>query len=242
MSILLIQKRKTGIPIVQAGLVAYYRFDEASGQALTDRSGNGLNGTLGSTAGTDTNDPSWVSAGLSFTTDDYVSSTNDAALRPAAWTVCAAVNFQSAVADQPLLGWTAIATARPGVYLAFLGSPYKPIIYQGDTNFRYFKSTDPVNLQNNGWHFVAFRSPGTSTTDITNSSLRVDGQQQVVDSTTSSGTGLSKSEFRLGALGNKFLGGTLAFFTLHNRVLSDGEADQMREFARKVLQGRVTLP
>jgi large repetitive protein len=242
MSILLLQKRNTGIPIVQAGLVVYYRFDEASGQALTDRSGNGYHGTLGSAAGADTNDPSWVSAGLSFTTDDYVSTTNDAATRPSAWTVCAAVNFQSAIADQPLVSWTTIVSARPGLYLSFLASPYRPIIYQGDSNFRYFKSNDPVNLQNNGWHFVSFRSPGTSTTDIINASLRVDGQQQVVDSTTNSGAGLAKTDFRLGVLGNKYLGGTLAFFTLHNRVLSDAEADQMREFARKVLAGRVTLP
>jgi hypothetical protein len=242
MSILILQRRQSGIPIVQAGLVVYYRFDEGSGQMVADLSGNGNGGTLGSTAGADTNDPSWVAEGLSFTTDDYVSTANNASARPDAWTVCAAANFDAAVSDQPLVAWGSIGSARPGVYLSFLGSPYRPIIYQGASNFRYFKANDPVNLQDNGWHFLVYRSPGNGTTDISNASLRADGVQQVVDSTTNSGTGQSKTEFRLSGLGNKYLEGTLAFFTLHNRVLNDAEADQMREFAREELAGRVTLP
>ncbi len=242
MAILLLQQRQNGIPIVQSGLVVYYRFDEASGQTVADHSGLGNGGTLGSTAGADTNDPSWVAAGLSFTTDDYVSTANQASTRPDAWTVCAAVKFSPAVADQPMVAWGAIGSARPGVYLSFLASPYRPIIYQGASNFRYFKANDPVNLQDNGWHFVVYRSPGMSTADIANASLRVDGSAQVVDSTTNSGAGQSKTEFRLSGLGNKYMEGTLAFFSMHNRVLSDAEADQMREYARQELTGRVTLP
>jgi hypothetical protein len=242
MSILLLQRRQSGIPIVQAGLVVYYRFDEGSGQTLTDHSSNGNSGTLGSTAGADTNDPSWNAEGLSFATDDYVTTANNASARPDAWTVCVAVKFAPAVADQPLVAWGTIASARPGIYLSFLGSPYRTIIYQGASNFRYFKANDPVNLQNNGWHFLVYRSPGMGTADIANASLRADGVPQVVDSTTNSGTGQSKTDFRLSGLGNTFLNGTLAFFTMHNRVLNDAEADQMREFAREALAGRVTLP
>jgi hypothetical protein len=242
MSILLLQQRQSGIPIVQAGLVVYYRFDEGAGQTVADHSGNGIGGTLGSTAGADTNDPAWDAEGLSFTTDDYMTTPSNAATRPDAWTVCTAVKFTPAVADQPLAAWGTIASARPGIYLSFLGSPYRTIIYQGASNFRYFKANDPVNLQNNGWHFLVYRSPGMGTADISNASLRADGVQQVVDSTTNSGTGQSKTEFRLSGLGNTYLSGSLAFFTMHNRVLSDAEADQMREFAKAVLASRVTLP
>jgi hypothetical protein len=242
MSILLLQRRQSGTSIVLSGLVVYYRLDEGSGQTLADLSGSGNGGTLGSTAGTDTNDPSWVGEGLDFTTDDYVSTANNASARPDAWTVCTAVKFDPAVADQPLVAWGSIGSARPGVYLSFLGSPYRPIIYQGASNFRYFKSNDPVNLQNSGWHFLVYRSPGIGTADISSASLRADGIAQVVDSTTNSGTGQSKTEFRLSGLGNKYLEGTVAFFTMHNRVLSDAEADQMRQFAKEVLAGRVTLP
>ncbi len=58
-------------PIVQTGLVAEYRFDDGSGQALTDYGSSGWDLQLGSTSGADTNDPTWVTAGLQFATDDY---------------------------------------------------------------------------------------------------------------------------------------------------------------------------
>ena len=57
--------------IVQPGLVAEYRFEEGAGQVLYDyRDRN--NGQLGSTTGGDTNDPTWIANGLTFSTDDYV--------------------------------------------------------------------------------------------------------------------------------------------------------------------------
>jgi hypothetical protein len=46
--------------IVAAGLLAEWRFDDGAGQTLTDYSGNGHDGQLGSTAGSDTNDPAWA--------------------------------------------------------------------------------------------------------------------------------------------------------------------------------------
>lgn len=59
-------------PFVTAGLVARYAVDQGSGQTLTDATANALDGTLGSTSGADTNDPTWTSTGLQFVTDDYV--------------------------------------------------------------------------------------------------------------------------------------------------------------------------
>ncbi|MFA5772563.1 MAG: PKD domain-containing protein [Thermoplasmata archaeon] len=59
------------------GLVAYWSFDEGSGQTASDSSGNGNAGTLGSSSGSDSSDPTWVDGkfekGLSFDgIDDYV--------------------------------------------------------------------------------------------------------------------------------------------------------------------------
>ena len=51
--------------IVQDGLVAEWRFDDGSGQVLTDDAG-GHHGQLGVDAGA-ANDPAWVTGGLSFT-------------------------------------------------------------------------------------------------------------------------------------------------------------------------------
>ena len=63
-----------GLPA--SGLAREYRFVAGSGQQLTDFSGNGAHGQLGSTSGSDSNDPTWASspARLDFDgSDDYVS-------------------------------------------------------------------------------------------------------------------------------------------------------------------------
>ena len=43
-----------------AGLVAYYDFDDGAGQKLTDKSGLGNHGRLGTSGDEDPDDPSWV--------------------------------------------------------------------------------------------------------------------------------------------------------------------------------------
>jgi hypothetical protein len=58
------------LPPVTDGLRGWYKFNEGSGQSVTDYSGNGNHGQLGTTAGADTNDPTWVTSGLQFITDD----------------------------------------------------------------------------------------------------------------------------------------------------------------------------
>jgi hypothetical protein len=81
--------RSTGEPT----LVGDWRLDTGSGQVATDSTGNGLNGLLGSTNGTDATDPSWVAVAagagvpvdappyaLSFTPTDFVTVPNSARL------------------------------------------------------------------------------------------------------------------------------------------------------------------
>ncbi len=59
---------------MQRGLLLLHDYQEGTGQVLTDLSGNGLDGELGTTSGGDTNDPTWATSPsrLSFTTDDVV--------------------------------------------------------------------------------------------------------------------------------------------------------------------------
>ena len=52
----------------QAGLLAYYRFNEGDGQTVGDGSGNGRDAVLGSDATVQVTDPSWVQTGLASTT------------------------------------------------------------------------------------------------------------------------------------------------------------------------------
>ena len=58
---------------VASGLVGWWRLDEGSGQIINDSSGNGNNGYLGTTSGSDINDPTWNSTAGNGTPDGVVS-------------------------------------------------------------------------------------------------------------------------------------------------------------------------
>jgi hypothetical protein len=77
--------------LVRSGLVAEYRFNEGSGQILYDYSGNNNHGTLGSTTGADTNDPTYTGQGASFTTDDYIITRGVSAFSLSQYTIIAVV-------------------------------------------------------------------------------------------------------------------------------------------------------
>jgi len=82
----LIRKYNTGVTVgssaaeeVGAGPVAYWKFDEGTGQNVQDSSSKRNNGTLGATSGSSTDDPSWVAEDqcvsgkcLKFDGGDYV--------------------------------------------------------------------------------------------------------------------------------------------------------------------------
>jgi hypothetical protein len=55
------RSRRAPVPsIVAGGLLAEWPFDDGAGQVVTDYSGNGHQGQVGSTAGADANDPAWA--------------------------------------------------------------------------------------------------------------------------------------------------------------------------------------
>jgi hypothetical protein len=245
MSILLLQEgaaaAASGPQPVQSGLLALYQMGEGSGQSLPDSSGAGRDGTLGSTAGADTNDPLWTAAGLSYSTDDYADCGASSALQPAAWTVCVAAKLTPDVVN-PMLGWHG-ASQLPSVYAAAPFNQQRPLIWLATNCFRYFEKSNPVNLHDGGWHFLVFTCPGNAAADILSSALVVDGQAQAVSSTTNTQDGAAKTTCRIGAAGTTyFASAETAFFALYDRVLSGGEQEQMRTYATAVLDGRVTLP
>ncbi|MEZ5365157.1 MAG: hypothetical protein R2748_23225 [Bryobacterales bacterium] len=148
MSILLLNEGAGGpaVPLpVQSGLLAMYRMDEGGGQTLLDSSGAARDAILGSTAGADTNDPAWVAAGLSFSTDDYVGCEAYTAMRPNAWTVCVATKLAAGVVN-PVLGWHTTSQV-PAVFGAAPFNQNRPLIWLANNCFRYFEKNNPVNIQ-----------------------------------------------------------------------------------------------
>ena len=243
MSILLLcqEPEAEGIQPVTAGLQALYLMAEGSGQTVADLSGSGRNGTLGSSAGADTNDPLWVASGLSFSTDDYLDCGAAAALRPDAWTVCIATKLTPNIVN-PVVGWHT-STQTPAVYSAAPFNQNRPLIWLATNCFRYFAKATPVNLHDGGWHFLSFTCPGNGAADILGSALTVDGQGQAVQSTTNTQGGAAKTTCRIGAAGTAFFASSeTAFVALFDRVLDGAEQEQMRSYAKAALAGRVTLP
>lgn len=242
MSILLLKRRTSSGPTaVAAGLQALAWLHEGAGQTVADQSGLGRDGVLGSTAGPDTNDPVWSSAGLQFTTDDWVELDPAPELRSDAWTVCFAAKVTPGK-SQPLLGWGSTAQV-PAIYAAAPFNQNRPLIWLANTCFRYFEKNSPANTQDGGWHFFVFSCPGNTAADILLSELTVDGQQQATQSSDNSIGGQDKTVVRIGAAGSgQFADAEVAFFSHHNRVLSAAEKESMRSYAKTVLEGRVVLP
>jgi len=231
--------------VVSNGLVALYLLDEGSGQDVLDSSGNGHDGTLGADDQASTDDPAWGSGALAFDGGDHVALGTAAALRPAAFTVSAAVRM-TAGEHFPILGWhsgnnvPAFYGADPG----FSGAS-RPLLFLGSNNFRYWQAATPVNLQDGEWHFLAVTCPGSAQADISSATLRVDGLAQTVHSTTASAGQAAKNTAQIGMAGNADSNatGSVALLALHNRVLEPSELARMRAYAQLVCAGKsIVLP
>ncbi|MFQ5922276.1 MAG: LamG-like jellyroll fold domain-containing protein, partial [Anaerolineales bacterium] len=89
-----------------AGLLAHWSFDEGSGQTAGDSSGNGNDGTLGSTTAVEANDPDWTSCSSGGYALAFNGSEDDEVLLPglvigdrAAWTITAWIKTGNDTAD-----------------------------------------------------------------------------------------------------------------------------------------------
>ncbi|KKK48356.1 hypothetical protein LCGC14_3145950, partial [marine sediment metagenome] len=86
---------------------------------------------------------------------------------PDAWTYECWAKYSSGTVF-PLFAFAA-NSQQPAVYLYFASS--RPIIFMGNTNFRYFSLTDPVSIIDGEWHHLVYRLPGAAQADISSSTL-----------------------------------------------------------------------
>ena len=234
--------------LVTDGLVAEYRFDDGSGQVLTDYSGNDYHLQLGSTSGVDINDPSWVTEGQSFSgsigIEDYNIKTAvvPAALMPDAFTYMAVFESVDPDARMNALTWSSDATIEP--CLAFYWTDEsQPMIYFSGSNYRIFNNSESMN--DGVWRVVTFVVPGAAQTSINTSQCYVDKTACTVASTVATGAQDAKDAFIIGnplQTTSRFAG-KQGFSALYNRALTESEIFQNVDYITALMGGRgVVVP
>jgi hypothetical protein len=226
--------------IVAAGLIAEWRFDDGAGQVLTDYSGNGRHGQLGTTAGADVNDPAWTAQGLSFdgvndqvVVSDFAGPSAfhlDLVVRPASTTQaysCLYIAHGIGDLDAILQIFREVANNRLWYFV------------RTSSGSQYF--TGSINVFDNAHHLIQIsRSTGQFV-------AHVDGDVDVPLQSTAGAVPSSNGPIWFGARGefggSLFMQGEEAWAAWYSAGFDDSQRAQNEEFARYLMAGRgVTLP
>jgi hypothetical protein len=146
-------------------LSAYWPMNEARGQTVYDWSGNGNNGTLGSTSGVDANDPSWITGklffGLRFSGDDFVRIPSSPSLETPNVTVAAFVRGNGSPGTNKYIFSKGALGCMQGSYGLYTGPNDGLMFYIADEN-GFVRSPDAGNIWDNKWHLVAGTYDGST--------------------------------------------------------------------------------
>ena len=226
--------------IVTAGLIAEWRFDEGTGQAVVNQVNPGtFDGQLGSTTGEDSNDPDWITEGLSF-----VKANNDVL-------TCGTAGISGGAAR------SVVAVIAPGD--AGSGNTEFALGWIGTgANFRRWtvrcaSSTDDMRIEVAGagftttaltfdpdvWAFIAATQSGNNLNTVI---LYKDGETAVPVTTNQVLDTAGNFQFGAGHLaGNAAF--KCAYGLVYDRALSAGEIAQNRLALTQALAARgITLP
>jgi hypothetical protein len=163
-------------------LSGWWQMDEGKGQTIYDWSGNGNNGTLGSTSGVDDNDPSWIKgvflgSALRFGGDDFVRIPSSSDLESQHLTVSAWVRGDSSPGQFKYVlakGTSGNCVASSyGLYTSTNGGmAFYTYDGTGETvGFHRSPEADPSSVWDGRWHNVAGTYDGQTVR------LFVDGNQ-----------------------------------------------------------------
>jgi len=180
------------------------------------------NGTLGSTTGSDTNDPTWTSQGLSFGSDDYANS----------------VAF-------PALGynWTIMTAAKRATGITAEGDICS-LTSGGASGVQFYQSNTNVVLKSGSASVTLAGIPPNETVNIFTGQSVKDALRVKVGNSDSRWTQASNADVstllnigRIGAAGY-FWNGDIYILLIYNRALSDYELKQNNLAIKKELAKR----
>jgi hypothetical protein len=140
-------------------LAGYWPLNEGRGQTVYDWSGNGNNGSLGSTNSADANDPSWITGklwlGLRFSGDDFVRIPSSPALETSSVTVAAFVRGNGSPGMNKYVFSKGALGCMQGSYGLYTGPNNGLMFYIADEN-GFVRSPDAgQGLWDGRWHLVA---------------------------------------------------------------------------------------
>jgi len=161
------------------GPVGYWNFDEKTGQAVNDTSGNGNSGTLGATSSPASDDPTWArgkfGGGLYFDGGDEVDITeNDNLDLNSTLTVSAWVKRDNTGDNDTIFSKRAtFAASAVGYGLVIDSSLSSPRveISDGSTEYNFYGATNSIADTN--WHYV---TAVIDKTTAANNKIYVDGK------------------------------------------------------------------
>ena len=159
-------------------LAGLWLFNEGIGQRAADSSGNGSHGQLGSTAGVDANDPSWVAlpkllllkrAALHFDGDDFVTVPNAPALEPDGVTVAARVRAPASPGTYRYVLAKGVLSCVAASYGLYTGPEGTMRFYVSNGSSYTLSPAAAANIWDGAWHTVVGSYDGANVT------LSVDG-------------------------------------------------------------------
>jgi hypothetical protein len=143
-------------------LSGWWPMNEGRGQTIYDWSGNGNNGTLGSTSGTDENDPSWIKgvflgSALRFDGNDFVRIPDSSDLESQNLTVSAWVRADGSPGQfKYVLAKGQSGGCITGSYGLFTGGNSGLVFYVYDgAGFHFSPGVEASQVWDNKWHHVA---------------------------------------------------------------------------------------
>ena len=239
MNLLFMQNGLAPYGVPRNGLIALYdpgrqMLTGATGQTLIDFSGKGNSAQLGSTAGADTNDPSYSGAGLVFGTDDYAKSSSNVFDDMQAFTCITACKPLSAGGGSAGRIWDKASSN----YAFFSSSNIAFILYR-QTAVTQYTSVKTLSYGNNIILGITFNLgyPDNASKIYVNSK---------VGSATKSGAG-SGSYLNIASSGmyignrtgaDRNFGGTIYLQLWYNRILSDAEYMQAYNSLKRLMFSR----
>lgn len=227
-----------GAPNPLGNAIAEYRFDEGAGQVLVDHSGNGYDGTLGSSSSEDASDPDWESGYLSFWGDPFSGSgprPGSCVQLPAPYGGTAALTYHLVVRGPAQSDQIRVFQANwaSGQYIQL--SPWG-----NNIRFEHSNSSDYDSgvVLDNAWHILTYtRSESGAFSFYIDNVLDTTGTHTVSPGTT--------TQWYLGgaSCGNDPFNGDMAYMAVYDVELTADEINTDNEFLREQMAARgISLP